>query len=133
MNPVVQAQRIPDSWDDQDAWPPGAFWFVEGLKDGVNPHNLPVNDESFGPEHHTIAGIAFVCPGGCGSTGFCYVENPERIVDKVPRWTWNGDREKPTLNPSILATKPPGCGWHGYLTDGVFTPTSDSCCPGAAR
>lgn len=29
-------------------------------------------------------------------------------------WTWNGNHEKPSLNPSILVIGK----WHGYLTDG---------------
>lgn len=42
-------------------------------------------------------------------------------------WGWNGDREKPTLTPSVFVNKPgathhvpslPSC--HVYLTDGVI-------------
>lgn len=37
-----------------------------------------------------------------------------------PYWNWNGNREAPTLTPSILVHPNPGWseGWHGYLTDG---------------
>jgi len=38
-------------------------------------------------------------------------------------WVWNGDKEKPSLTPSILhwgngRDKPST--WHGYMTDGVL-------------
>jgi len=37
-----------------------------------------------------------------------------------PQWKWNGNKELPTLTPSILVHAYPGWtdGWHGYLTDG---------------
>jgi hypothetical protein len=38
-----------------------------------------------------------------------------------PYWRWNGDKEKPSLQPSILhwgnGRNQPAT-WHGYLTDG---------------
>ena len=40
-------------------------------------------------------------------------------------WQWNGDRDRPTFNPSIdcLTRREDGeecagCGWHGFITDG---------------
>jgi hypothetical protein len=35
-------------------------------------------------------------------------------------WKWDGNIEKPTCTPSILHDSPK-CGWHVYLTNGVFT------------
>lgn len=44
-----------------------------------------------------------------------------------PTWTWDGDRENPTFEPSIncLSHNPSnptekyaGCGWHGWIRDG---------------
>lgn len=32
----------------------------------------------------------------------------------VAQWDWNGDRDRPTFNPSINCT---GC-WHGYIRNG---------------
>ena len=39
-----------------------------------------------------------------------------------PTWTWNGDREKPNLDPSILIYGPDGQTviWHGYLRNGYW-------------
>ena len=34
-------------------------------------------------------------------------------------WQWDGDREAPTLTPSIDAKRPRG-GWHGWLKAGEF-------------
>jgi hypothetical protein len=43
-----------------------------------------------------IAAIGFICPG-CGSHHQVPVDNPDS-------WTWNGDANSPTVNPSLLAT-----------------------------
>ena len=39
---------------------------------------------------------------------------------------WNGDRERPTLKPSIRADS-----WHGFIIHGEFAekPCTDECCP----
>jgi hypothetical protein len=63
-----------------------------------------------------ITHMKFVCPCGCGELD-CIP------VDQQPSehgWTWNGDMNLPTLRPSLQRTG--GCGWHGYLTDGIFKP-----------
>lgn len=125
VNPVVQG-RLDESGDDDET--PGAFTWIDGVKRGANPENRPVN--TLPADAYTLAGLTFVCPGGCGRRGFCHVENPERDNTGQAAWSWNGDRERPTLRPSILSKIPLGCGWHGYLTDGVFTPCDDSACPG---
>lgn len=36
--------------------------------------------------------------------------------NKTPFWEWNGNKDKPTLHPSLHW---PGH-WHGYLKDGMF-------------
>jgi hypothetical protein len=60
-------------------------------------------------------GIEFICPCGCGHE--CYVNITPGHPS--PSWKWNGDKDKPTLKPSIFNTGLP-CRWHGYLTDGEF-------------
>lgn len=69
-----------------------------------------------------VWGYGFACPG-CGSKSFLALdaENPP------PRWAvTGGDVANPatvTLAPSIFHTaERGGCGWHGYLTNGVFAP-----------
>lgn len=58
--------------------------------------------------------ILFVCPCGCGDlTGV-----PVRPAPQGPHWNWNGDKDKPTLTPSLQRLD--NCKWHGFLTDGEF-------------
>ncbi len=95
-----------------------------------------------------IAGYAFCCPQ-CGhvhtatSSGNCGQKIQKTYKDKdgkdVPFttcthsgvsscWNWSGSAEDNVLTctPSILVTEdkyePGGCNWHGFLTNGVFTP-----------
>ena len=58
--------------------------------------------------------LEFVCPCGCGVVGAITVG--EGFGGKA--WNWDGNRERPTLTPSILKTTP--CRWHGFLTSGEF-------------
>lgn len=51
------------------------------------------------------------------------IKNGEIRDDSTRCWNWNGDREKPSLTPSILHWgngKEKPSTWHGYLTDGVL-------------
>lgn len=61
-----------------------------------------------------VAGFAFRCPCGCGLESWLPVDQP----NPAHCWQWNGDRERPTLKPSVLNP----CSWHGFLTDGVWRP-----------
>lgn len=55
-------------------------------------------------------GLNFICPCGCGSM---------LGADFAPgKWTWDGNREAPTVAPSLLHLD--GCRWHGFLTAGEF-------------
>ena len=62
-----------------------------------------------------VKGIAFRCPCGCGHDSWLPVCREER------GWIWDGNREAPSLTPSILQSGLP-CKWHGYLTNGEFVP-----------
>ena len=35
-------------------------------------------------------------------------------------WWWNGDRDKPTLTPSIGVPAVPPYKWHGFLENGIW-------------
>lgn len=59
--------------------------------------------------------LNMTCPCGCGRVHCIPVHKGEKLPG---HWLWDGNREKPTLTPSILATV--GCRWHGYLTNGEF-------------
>lgn len=65
--------------------------------------------------------LAIACPG-CGRRSMLPL-----VAGRNCRWTITaGDVRDPaslTLTPSIFhRTEDGGCGWHGYLTNGVFTP-----------
>lgn len=61
--------------------------------------------------------LSFVCPCGCGSVHRVNAFTDEAAA-KAHGWHWNGNREKPTLKPSLQLHS--DCKWHGFLTDGVF-------------
>lgn len=62
-------------------------------------------------------GMLFICPCGCGKLGTLEFSNsPDPEPGRT--WEWDGNRDLPTLKPSIRQLGP--CGWHGYLTDGYF-------------
>lgn len=72
--------------------------------------------------------LNYACPrggGNCGGIRICNGQKP----NSQKTWGWDGNVEQPTLTPSIncLSRDPKtgeelaGCGWHGYLKEGVFT------------
>lgn len=73
------------------------------------------------------AHITFVCPNHQRCS---VLLGPEHVVrtskDRLCIWKWDGNRERPTITPSIncLAEKDGqpagGCGWHGHITNGVI-------------
>jgi hypothetical protein len=83
-------------------------------------------------EHHyqsdtgpkTVVYFDFTCPCGCGQGG------PIPIVDCKPElkpercWAWNGNREAPTLYPSILCSGQK-CKWHGFFENGGWRSNGD--------
>lgn len=90
--PSVVATRV-DEIDDVRATP-GAFeYFVSG-DDKVTPK-----------------GIIYCCPCGCGVTGALDFRPHES-----PSWDWDGNRDKPTLSPSVHHVGH----WHGWLRNGVW-------------
>ena len=62
-----------------------------------------------------VEGMAFRCPCGCGFESWLPIGREQR------GWEWDGNREAPSLTPSILQSGMP-CKWHGYLTSGEFRP-----------
>ena len=66
-----------------------------------------------------VTSLAFICPCGCGRTRCIQVSEPLNGSHGRRIWGWNGDREKPTVRPSILDVG--SCEYHGWLTDGQFT------------
>lgn len=59
------------------------------------------------------AGMTFICPCGCGREGYLPF-----TADQEPRWNWDGNRDQPTVTPSVKQVG--GCEWHGWLTNGEW-------------
>jgi hypothetical protein len=91
---AVRANHVKDV--DDEAAPPGAFEFDEGE-----------------------AGMFYKCPCGCVRTG--YLRFRQTDPQQRPSWVWNGDRERPTLEPSVHHLIAGETHWHGWLRDGVWT------------
>ena len=54
--------------------------------------------------------LLFWCPG-------CDEPHAPRVSGANP-WTWNDDRDKPTLSPSVLVTDNQGARCHSFVQDG---------------
>ena len=80
--------------------------------DGLPQTGEPGEFELWGTDHMFLA-----CPG-CGWVSGMRVGNPKPALS--PSWHMTGPPDAPSLTPSLNCTG--CCGWHGYLTDGVFNP-----------
>ncbi len=58
--------------------------------------------------------LLFKCPG-CGEVASI----PISMEGSGKDWKWDGNKESPTLNPSIHSVG--CCGWHGWLRGGIFS------------
>src|SRR5438270_5163857 len=89
-------RATPVRFKDDDGYPPtaepGAFQFFDGQDV-----------------------MMLACPG-CGHVSGMTVGSPK--PPHSPSWEVTGPKDAPTLSPSVHCTG--CCGWHGYLTDGVF-------------
>lgn len=84
--------------------------------------NVPGAFEYYAEGDRAVAGMVYICPCGCGSHG----DLPFRPATPAhPSWQWDGNREAPTLDPSVhdiyrkdgqIKTH-----WHGWLRKGVWT------------
>ena len=67
-----------------------------------------------------VQGFGYKC-AGCGQESYLPVSQPGK-PNSCQEWAWDGNKEQPTLTPSIFHRKEKGgCGWHGHLIKGVFT------------
>ena len=68
------------------------------------------------------AGFIFGCPGCGAQSALMFHPRP----DSTPAWTVTAGDPRTgvglSLSPSIHHAAPAGCGWHGYLTNGVLRP-----------
>lgn len=82
----------------------------------ICPPGTEGNAKYYSHGTNETAGLQFVCPGCRAICSIAFIK-----VGSYTTWEWDGNREQPTATPSIHHTKTlGGCGWHGFLTKGVF-------------
>jgi hypothetical protein len=62
--------------------------------------------------------LIYNCPCGCGDIRSLPIK---KVGSYLGGWGWNGNRDRPTLLPSIkhlAKADGTGCTWHGFLKDG---------------
>lgn len=103
----VQGKLVDDLKDRGDY-----MWLSSGGSGVTDSRTgLPVPVKEF-------AALAFLCPD-CGDYGAVGVW--DGVGEKHGHnWEWDGNRELPTLSPSIQRMD--GCKWHGHLVAGVWVP-----------
>ena len=74
--------------------------------DDVQPGDFQFSDP--------VTGMWYICPCGCGTQGYLRIRPSEPAH---PSWGWDGNREEPTLTPSVHHVGH----WHGFLNKGVWT------------
>lgn len=92
---TVKAQLVESLFGDDV--PPGAFKFYAVRGD--------------------IAGLNFLCPCGCGDVFGCSFKK-----DGQRGWVWDGNKDAPTLYPSVKPLNADGSEhWHGWLKGGEWS------------
>ena len=106
--------------EEKDEWrlKPGEFCWWNG-------HVTPDGIRVFGqPDEPTHAALWYVPPEGSAHPYHAHVttikSEQDRRGNNGKYWWWNGDKERPTLKPSIGIPAEPPYTWHGYLTSGVW-------------
>lgn len=80
--------------------------------DDIDEGGQPGSFEFYRTQDRETAGMIYVCPCGCGAQGaLSFRPAPS------PSWEWNGNRDQPTLSPSVHHVGH----WHGWLQNGVWT------------
>lgn len=103
--------------DENRCWSlkPGEFCWWQGLENGA-----------FAPRDADHP-LLWYCPPGeprapMSATCTVYKNEQNRVGMKGTYWWWNGDEEKPTLEPSIgvYNSQVDEYDWHGFLTEGEW-------------
>lgn len=104
--------------DLRDVWP-----------DDVPIGTFDIEDGTIATYPGATAHLMFVCP----NRRRCGILLGPTPVPKTPErqlyvWGWDGNKDRPTLHPSINCqavypdgTPASGCGWHGHIAAGEFT------------
>jgi hypothetical protein len=67
--------------------------------------------------------LTYMCPCGCGDPGTLPIVYPPNTARDTHTWGWDGNMERPTLDPSIRRTVK--CKFHGWLRVGVWSSAGD--------
>lgn len=88
----------------------------------LKPHGITYNGQRLAADEfafiqvgHALEPTEIVLPCSGGKYANCILRIT-RGEAKVPVWHWDGNREAPTLSPSIGCDH--RCGWHGHLIAG---------------
>lgn len=118
MSGIKMVPDCRDEWPDEDPNTPG----VQRI-----PGKFDIRMAHVQGYPGATAHIEFICPNAryCGVLmGPVAVAKPN--PDALGVWGWDGNKEAPTLTPSLncLAEKDGkpagGCGWHGWIKGGVM-------------
>ena len=82
----------------------------EGMTDAGERPDLAPGSAQW-TEEGSSQSLIFICPCGCGKVRSVPVKGQQK-------WDWDGNKELPTLTPSILIIGE--CHWHGFLTAGEW-------------
>ena len=82
-----------------------------GMTDQFTRPDLAPGTAQWTEETANAQSLLFICPCGCAKVRSVPVKGERK-------WNWNGDRELPTLTPSIKIVGE--CNWHGWLTKGEW-------------
>lgn len=97
------------------------------VRDITAPDTAPGDAEPLDAgDGNGVWGYAIACPG-CGAVN-ARLLHAQADQLHAPRWTVAEGNPRTgeglSLAPSIHHEAPPGCGWHGWLVGGVFTPNA---------
>lgn len=87
---------------------------VEGI-DNFRTRRLPGSFCLTYNGYGDVRGMNFFCPCGCGNESYLNFNH----TNGHPCWIFDGDKDHPTLHPSVSNTGMP-CKWHGWLKDGFW-------------
>jgi hypothetical protein len=72
--------------------------------------NVPAGGGQFIERHGQVISLTLRCACSCGALS--------AVVFGPGGWTFDGNRDKPTITPAMRSVG--GCGWQGELTAGEF-------------
>lgn len=107
---------VPITWADRLFDPDKITYPNEQSAEMYRKDLAPGTCELFPSVDGQSMSLRYICPCGCGRMRIVPAQTGEKVER---RWLWNGNKNKPTLTPSINCLD--GCKWHGFITDGVFT------------